>query len=335
VPRDADQRDTDQPDAVAKQQIGRGRNATAPHRIPLRGWFDIGLRLWKRLRSDRIGLIAAGVAFYGLLALFPGIAACVALAALWTDPAIIVSEITKIGALLPDAAATIVIDQATEVAGSQTGGLGLTAIIGFLIAFWSVSRGVRSLIDGLNIAYQEVERRSFIRLYLTTFALTLWLIIGFIMAVALATVIPAVLAYAHLGDEFEATIAQLRWVVMLVFTILGLELFYRIGPCRRAADWRWLTPGALLATALWLAGSAVFTWYVSNFTSYQESFGALGGVIILLIWLWLSAFVILFGAEVDAEIEAQTAVDSTVGPDRPIGKRGAVKADQLGSVKKP
>ena len=271
---------------------------------PLAGWFSDRTRT--RLGRRRPWMLAAalplGVAFYALLALFPGIAACIAIAGLLVDPAVVVDNIETIGSLLPPSAAELIVSQAAEVAGSQNGGLGLTALVALALAFWSVSRGVRSLIQGLNIAYREPERRGILSMMTVSFVLTIWLILGFLMAVFLWTVLPAVLFFVSFTDQFEFIVNGASWVVLILFSVVGLTLFYRVAPSRRPPVRGLVTPGAVLATALWLAGSSGFAQYIANFGTYQESFGALAGVMILLIWLWLSAFIVLFGAEVDAVI---------------------------------
>lgn len=273
-----------------------------PQRPKWRRWIGFLSQLARRVQNDNIGLIAAGVAFYGLLALFPGIAACIAIAGLVIDPVVVVDNIQSIGALLPPAAAELVVTQATDVAGQQDRGLGITALIALALAFWSVSRGVRSLIQGLNIAYRTAERRGIFGMMAVSFLLSIWLILGFLMAVILWTVLPALLFFVAFSDRFETIVNGASWVVLILFTIIGLTLFYRIAPARRPPLTGWITPGALLATVLWLAGSSLFAQYIAWFGTYQESFGALAGVMILLIWLWLSAFIVLFGAEIDAVI---------------------------------
>ena len=241
----------------------------------------------------------------------------------------IVARIEAIAALVPRAAAEIIIDQATAVTGSQEGGLGLAAILGLGLAIWSASRGVGSLIEGINVAYDETEDRGFLVLTATRVALTLFLVTGMIAGLGATIILPSILQLLALGPTAELVIGLARWAALIVLTILGLGVLYRFAPSRRPAQWRWLSPGAVLATILWIAGSAGFAVYVQNFGSYQETFGALAGVIILLMWLWISALLILLGAELNAEAEAQTRTDTTVGDPMPMGRRGAVKADTL------
>jgi len=310
-------------------QANTGRMAQRPRGIPLRGWKDILLRVWNEMGTDHLGLIAAGVAFYGLLALFPAITALMALGGLIFEASEIVARIEAIAALVPRAAAEIIIDQATAVTGSQEGGLGLAATLGLGLAIWSASRGVGSLIEGINVAYDETEDRGFLVLTATRVALTLFLVTGMVAGLGATIILPSILQLLALGPTAELVIGLARWAALIVLTILGLGVLYRFAPSRRPAQWRWLSPGAVLATILWIAGSAGFAVYVQNFGSYQETFGALAGVIILLMWLWISALLILLGAELNAEAEAQTRIDTTVGDPMPMGRRGAVKADTL------
>lgn len=310
----------------------RGRSASRPFDIPVRGWKDIALRVKDEVSEDRVGLIAAGVAFYGLLAIFPGIAALMAIAGLVTEPAAIVDQLNRLLGVLPEQAATIILDQAREVAGSDKGGLGLAAFFGLLIAIYSASKGVASLMQGLNVAYDEDETRGFFKLTLVKLALTVGLIVGFSLVLAGLLALPAALAALQLGALPETIAALIRWPVLLLVAISGIAALYRWAPSRENAEWRWITPGAALACVLWIVGSGGFAFYVQNFGSYNETFGTLGGVVVMLMWLWLSAYIVIVGAEVDAEIEAQTRRDTTTGAHEPMGERGAEKADTLGEA---
>jgi len=288
------------------------------------------LRVYGRIMEDNIGLIAAGVAFYGLMGLFPGIAALMAIGGLMLEPSVVATEIQQLVAILPTEAAQIIIDQATEVAGSHEGGLGLAVIIGLATALYSSSRGVASLIQGINVAYGERETRGFLSVLAMTLVLTLFLIIGLVVTVAAIIALPIVIGFLPLGALAEDLVLILRWPIVTGMVILALAVLYRWGPCRNPPKWRWATPGAVLACLLWILGTFGFGFYVGNFGSYNETFGTLGGVVILMLWMWLSAFIVLLGAEFDAEMEAQTRKDSTIGPPRPMGQRGATKADELG-----
>jgi membrane protein len=305
-----------------------GRFARSPWSIPLRGWWDILVRSWKELNEDHLGLISAGIAFYGLLALFPALAVTVALVGLFTQPSDLVAILSEVSRFAPREATEIIIGQFTEIAGSRSSGLGLTALFGLVLALWSASRGMMSLIEGLNVCYDEDEKRGIVMLNLEALALTIIAIAGFIVGIGAAVGIPAVLAFSD--ADGLGWLPMLRWPILAAGVAFGLAVIYRYGPSRENARWRWLTPGAIAGTLLWVAGTALFSWYASSFASYNQTFGTLGGAVVLLMWLWLSAYAVLIGAELNSEIEAQTARDSTTGSPVPMGTRGATKADTLG-----
>ena len=308
----------------------RGRHADSPTDIPAKGWKDIAFRLKDEISEDRVGLIAAGVAFYGLLALFPAITALLAIGGLLVEPNQIINQLSALSGIVPEAAMNIVTEQATAVAGSREGGLGLAALLGIGLAVYSASKGMGSLMDGMNVAYDEQEERGFIRLKLETLGLTLFLIFGLLVAVAAMIGIPILLNIFNFGAFAEMAATVIIVAIILALSLVGLAVLYRYGPSRDAPEFQWVSPGAIAACIIWLIGSAGFAFYVANFGSYNESFGALGGVVVLLMWLWISAFIVMLGAELNAEMEAQTRYDTTVGRDLPMGERDASKADQLG-----
>lgn len=314
--------------------MSRGRNAETPTDIPALGWKDIVFRVKDEIAADRVGLIAAGVAFYGLLALFPAITALVAISGLLVEPSQIVDQLESLSGLMPEEVITIVTKQATAVAGSREGGLGLAALFGVLVALYSASKGMASLIEGINVAYDEEEKRGFVRLKLVTFALTLFLMIGLLVALLATLGLPAVLAVLEFGAVFEFLMTAGLWIGLFCLTVFGLSVLYRYAPSRDEPEWKWASPGAVISCLIWVVASAGFAFYVGNFGSYNESFGTLAGVIVLLMWFWISAFIILLGAELNAEMEAQTRVDTTKGPDAPMGSRDAVKADTLGEAER-
>ena len=309
---------------------GRGRRADSPVEIPVRGWWDILKRVKDEITSDSVGLIAAGVAFYGLLAIFPAIAVIMAIAGLLAEPATVTAQLSEVSRLLPTEAAEIILEQAKSVTSSEDAGLSLAAVIGFFLALYSSSKGMDSLITGINIAYEEKETRGFIKRKMLVLGLTLFGIALAIVAFALMVIVPAILAIFNFGEIGETIAQWIRWPILFALAVTGIAVLYRWAPDRADAKWRWITPGATAACILWIIGTAAFAIYVRNFSSYNETFGTLGGVVILLMWLWLTAFIVLLGAEFDAEMEAQTRKDSTTGPSEPMGQRGAVKADSLG-----
>ncbi len=317
---------------AALAQPGRGRDATSPFGIPLRGWVDITKRLFSKVAEDNVLLIAAGVAFYGVLAVFPTITAMMAFIGLLYSPGELVAALQGASQLVPPDVSRIIFAQAEAVAGVSDGGLTLSLALSLLLALWSSSNGVGSLIQGVNIAYDQRERRSYLQFKIRALIMTLFMIFNMIIAITLVIVVPVILAFAAITPDMARLIQLIAYVPLGIIFIAGVTALYRWGPDRARAKWRWLTPGAMLASVMWLAASVGFSYYVQTFGSYNETFGSIAGVIVLLMWLWLSALVILIGAEVNAEIEAQTARDSTIGPREPMGHRNAVKADELGRV---
>ncbi|MCL3880731.1 YihY/virulence factor BrkB family protein [Marivita sp. GX14005] len=313
--------------------MSRGRDATHPSHIPLKGLLDVAMRMWYKQFSQNLGVIAAGIAFYGLLSLFPAITAAVAFAGVFLEPSMLIDNSEAIAAMLPPAAAQIVWDQLEEVANADNSTLSFAALLAISVTLYSASRAVATLIAGLNIIYGEREKRNFFKVKFLTIVLTMCLIAVLILAILIVAAIPILAAVFDESGHIDDAVMLMRWPVLFVMGVAGINILYRYGPDRRSAKWRWLTPGAVVACALWVASSYGFSLYVQSFGYYNKTFGALGGVIVLLTWLWLSAFVVLIGALLDAELEAQTAKDSTIGKDRPMGQRGAVKADTLGPVR--
>jgi len=306
-----------------------GREAGSPLAMPRAGWRDILIRTYRRVNRDRIDIVAASAAFWALLALFPTIAAVIALWAFVLEPASMRDQISALSQPLPDEAAELVNERAAEIAAREAvAGYGAMIAIGF--ALWTASAATKTLMEGLNAAYDERERRGFLRFNATALLLTFGILAGFVVSVLAIVVIPAALALQPWLDWTAVLVDWMRWPVMAVFAILGLATLYRFGPSRRNARWRWVSLGAVVATVLWIFASLGFSLYVRHFAAYNQFYGTLGGVAVLMIWFWLTAWIVLFGAELNSEIEHQTRRDSTVGRPRPMGERGAVKADTLG-----
>jgi membrane protein len=316
-------------DEDAHGSTERGRTAERPSDIPAPGWKDILYRTKDELADDHVSVIAAGVAFFGLLATFPAIAATISIAGLFVDPMTVERTLEQWFAGLPQGAGDILQEQARNVAAQGSTSLGWAALLGLVIALYGASKGMKTLMEGMNVAYDEDEKRGFIRLTLTALALTVLLIVGLLVAVGCTLALPLVLERTGL----PSALAYLSWPVMAVIAIGGLAVLYRYGPSREQPEWRWVTPGATIAIVVWMAGTLAFSLYVQNFGSYNETYGALGGIIVLLTWLWLSAYIVLLGAELDSEIEHQTHKDTTTGPSEPMGQRGAVMADTVGETK--
>lgn len=313
-------------------ESGRGRRALSPVDIPLNGWRDIAWRVYAEIGNDRLLAVAAGVVFYGLLALFPAITALVSSYALFADAATIGKHLTFAAALMPAGAFGIVEEQVTRIAQTGGGQLGSAFIVGLLLAIWSANAGMKAMIDALNVIYGETEKRSFIMLNLLSLTMTLGALAFLLIAIGAVVVLPLLFSWLGIESWGQWAIALLRWPAIMVVIALALAVLYRYGPSRHEAKWRWLSVGAVAATLLWIAGSALFSWYLSNFADYNATYGSLGAGIGLMMWLWLTSIAVLIGAELNAEIEHQTARDSTVGHTKPLGVRGAVMADTVGEA---
>ena len=309
---------------------GRGRDAITPQHIPWRGWKDILLRTYQEIQDDRLLALAAGVVFYSLVALFPAIAAGVSSYALVADASTIGKHLSLLANVVPGGTLDLLGNEITRIATKSDGRLTLGFVIGFLIALWSANAGMKAIFDALNIIYDEQEKRSFVWLNLVSLFFTFCAIVGALLAVGAVVVFPLILAAFGLSSFDKPLIGLLRWPVMFGLLLLGLGVLYRYGPSRREAKWRWISAGSMFAATAWLLVSSLFSWYLANFANYNATYGSLGAVVGLMMWMWFSTIVVLVGAELNAEIEHQTARDSTVGPEKPLGVRGAVVADTVG-----
>jgi membrane protein len=308
-----------------------GISADTAAGIPAVGWRQVLRRAWRETKADGIPLMAAGVAFYSFVALFPGLIAAATLYGLVADPVQVEEQIRSLSAALPPESAALIADQMREITSTPNRALGVGFVVGLLGALFTASGAVFNLIKAINLAYDEEETRGLVRLRALALLLTLGAIVFLVVAVGVVAVLPLVLGQIGLGGIGQTVVAVLRWVGLLVFVPAALALLYRYAPDRNDARFSWVSIGAVVATLLWVVGSVGFSVFVSNFGSYGETYGALAGVVVLLLWLFLTAFVVLLGAEINSEAEQQTAQDSTVGPPQPLGQRGAVKADSIPS----
>jgi membrane protein len=315
---------------ASAREYGRGRDATAPWQIPLRGWKDILWRTYQQVSENRLLAVAAGMVFYGLLALFPAITAVVSLYGLFANAATINDYLSSTAVVLPAAAIDVVHEQIVRLTSNSSTKLGFAFISGIVIALWSANAGMKSLIDALNVVYGEKEKRGFFTLNVISLTFTLGVIILVLLGLGAVVILPLVLSHLGLADVADRLFRYTRWPILLAAVIVGLATIYRFGPSRRLARWQWLSVGTLLATAAWMVSSALLSWYLSGYAHYDVTYGSLGTGIGLMMWMWLSAIVVLFGAQLNSEIEHQTARDSTVADDRPLGGRGAVMADNVG-----
>jgi membrane protein len=321
-----------QRDGFAREQSqhGRGRFSRNPLRIPWAGWKDILWRTYLRTGEDRLFAVAAGVVFFGLLAVFPAITALVSSYGLFANPSTVGANLQSLALMLPDGSFQIVQDQIARVLDKGNTALGATFLFGFGLAIWSANAGVKAIIDALNVVYEEREKRGFIRLNLLSLTFTSCGIAALLLMVSAVVAVPLALDRVGLAPESQLIISLTRWPLMLATLLATLGVLYRFGPSRREARWEWLSVGTIAAAMLWIAGSALLSWYLSNFGNYNATYGSLGAAIGLMMWMWMSAIIVLCGAELNSEIEHQTVRDTTVGRPRPLGARGAVMADTLG-----
>jgi membrane protein len=309
---------------------GRGRQAEQPQQIPPRGWKEIALRLKTEIKQDQVPLLAAGVAFYTLLSLFPAIIAAVSIYGLVANPDTVRSQLERLTQLLSPQTAEILGEQIKQITASAGGALGLATVLGILTAVWSASSGMKALITGVNMAYDETETRKFLKLRGLALLLTLGAMVLMGIALLLIVVFPAVTNDWPTALRWTASI--LRFVLLAALLVVGLAVLYRYAPDRDEPKWSWVSWGSGIATLLWVVASLAFSFYVGHFGNYNKTYGALAGIIILLLWLWLTAFVVLVGAELNTEMELQTARDTTAGPERPLGEREAHAADHVAAA---
>ena len=321
---------TDEETRQRAGEPGRGRNAGRPFSIPWKGWKDILVRIYNSFFEDRVMLIAAGATFYILLALFPAIAVFVSLYGIVADPATISGHIAFIDQFLPPAGTEILESQLKRLAGQDTASLSVGFITGLLFSLWSANNGIKTLFEAMNVAYGEQEKRSFLKLNAVAFCFTMGAVILGVLLIAAIGVVPAVMAVFGLSSFTDVLIASLRWPVVFVLIVFGIGMIYRYGPSRTRARWSWVLFGATLTAVVALVASIGFSWYLQNFADYNATYGSLGAVIGFMMWVWISSLIFVVGAEINAEMEHQTAVDTTEPPPKPIGTRGARVADTLG-----
>jgi len=310
-----------------------GRRAESPTEIPAPGWKDIAWRTYQQIGEDRLLAVSAGVVFYGLLALFPAITALVSSYALIANPSTINDHLSLLAGVLPEGTYSIIQDQIGRVLAKGDVKLSAAFAFSLLLALWSANGGMKAIIDALNVVYDEEEKRSFVKLNAVSLAFTLGSLVAILTAIGLVVAVPIVLSTIGLGAVGDAVLRFGRWPALAAIVVVGLAVLYRYGPSRRTPKWKWISVGSVLATATWLAGSALLSYYLSNYGNYDATYGSLGAAIGLMMWMWMSTIVILFGAELNSEIEHQTKQDSTTAGGAPIGTRGAKVADTVGRAK--
>jgi membrane protein len=314
----------------AARPEGRGRNAERPRDIPARGWKEIALRVKEEVKADHTSLSAAGVAFFGFLAAVPALAATVSIYALVADPGQVQARVESLFGALPEEAQALLTSQLESIIEQSGGALGLSVVVGILLSLWAASSGMAHLVEAVNAAYDEEETRGMVKRRGLALLFTVGAVLFVVATVGAISVLPALLDRTGLGGPARWALNLLVWPVIAIGFAVGLSLLYRFAPDRDEPRWRWVSWGSVVAVLIWLVGSLAFRFYAANFGSYNETYGSLAAVVLLLLWLFLTSFVVLLGAQVNAEMEHQTARDTTVGREQPMGQRRAVVADNLG-----
>ncbi|WP_233520533.1 YihY/virulence factor BrkB family protein [Flocculibacter collagenilyticus] len=303
--------------------------AKLPHRLPLKAWFAVAMNTFKKIQKDNLNLVAAGVAFYFLLAIFPMLFAFVSIYGFFSSPGDIAGHVEQLIGLLPEASREIILEQITEITSKSDKTLTISAVLSFLLALWGGSKGAKALVIALNISYSEGTKRSFIKLIFINLVITTATIGLLISALAIISILPIALDSLGFQHDTDIAVKLISWPLLALLFNFGLASLYRYGPHRRSPKWRWVTPGSILASVLWIGASYGFSYYVSHFARYNETYGSLGSVIVLMLWLLLTAYIIILGAEVNAAIEHHNTQDTTEGEPKEMGKRGAHVADTL------
>jgi membrane protein len=322
------------PGAPSERELP-GIHAEKPTQIPWRGWKQIVKRAWAEHKADNMPIIGGGVAFFGFLAIFPGLIALISIYGLVASPETVTQQIEDLSTQLPDEAAQLIGEQLTSIAANSGRALTVGLVVSILAALWSASGGVGNLVTAVNIAYDEVETRNFLKLRTLSLGLTLGAVAFVIVAFGLLAVVPVVLDALPLGIVGTILAHVVRWTLLLAMFAGSLAVVYRAAPDRDAPRFRWVSLGAVVATVLWALVSVGFSLYVDNFGSYDKTYGTIAGVIVLMLWLYLTCYLVLLGAEINSEAEHQTAQDTTKGEPEPMGSRDATMADSLPDPPEP
>jgi membrane protein len=312
-----------------------GLHAEKPTEIPWAGWKQIVKRSWAEHKADNMPIIGGGVAFFGFLAVFPALIALISIYGLVASPETVARQVEDLSAQLPDDAARLIGQQLDSIVQNSGGALTVSLIVSVLAALWSASGGMGNLITAVNLAYDEVETRNFVKLKALSLLLTLGGIIFVLVTFGLVAVVPAVIDELPLGVVGTVLAQVVRWVLLLGVFAGSLAVLYRVAPDRDAPRFRWVSLGAVVVTVIWALVSVAFSLYVNNFGSYDKTYGAIAGVIVLMLWLYLTCYLVLLGAEINSEVEHQTAHDTTTGEPQPMGTRDAKMADTLPESPEP
>ena len=315
---------------AAAPSSNRGRTAKKPEEIPPRGWWDISWRVLKRLGTDNVTLVAGGLAMYTLLSVFPGLTAALSIYGMFASPETVIQQMKSFSGVLPPGVWNIFNTQLQTLASHQNSTLSIAAAISLVIALWSARSAMSALMTATNIAYGEKEKRNYFVQILISLGLTVGAVSAFLLMLTLGVAVPVALKILGTRPWVQWIVDGLQWILVWAFAVVGLSVIYRYGPAREPARWHWITWGSGIAAALWLGASAIFALYVGDFANYGKTYGALGGVIALLMWFYLSSIFVVLGAEINAEMERQTTKDTTEGAPEPMGRRGAYAADTVG-----
>jgi membrane protein len=277
--------------------------APAPAPAAPRGWWAMAKLVFWNISDHRLMTEAAGITFYALLAIFPALGAMVSLYGLFADPHTVSEHLTAVSGFVPGGGMDIISDQVKVLASNNGSALTFGLVLGLATSLWSANAGMKALFDSLNVVYSEPERRSYLVRTALSMALTVGGLVFVLVAIGGVVALPVVLAFVGLSSETDLLLRLARWPALLVVLALFLAVIYRFGPSRLYAKWRWITGGSMFATLVWVAGSVAFSWYVSNFGSYNKTYGSLGAAVGFMTWIWLSATVVLVGAELDCVLE--------------------------------
>jgi membrane protein len=318
--------------SVSKEgESGRWRVAEAPSPIRARRWKDILLGIYRSINEDRILLVAAGVTFYALLGIFPGLAALISVYGLFADPASVGSHLDTMASLAPGGAIDVLREEMTRLAEQGGTTLGVSFLVSLVISLWTANSGIKASFDALNIVYGEEEKRGILKLNAVTLLFTVGVVAFILLSLGAVVALPVALNYLPLPNVTAVLIQFGRWPILFVLVTLALEVLYRYGPSHSEPRWRWVSWGSVVAAIAWLVASVLFSWYVANFGSYNKTYGSLGAIIGFMTWIWISIIVVLVGAKLNAEMERRTARDTTAGRPELLGGRGAGMADRVGS----
>ncbi|HEX3018942.1 MAG TPA: YihY/virulence factor BrkB family protein [Chitinispirillaceae bacterium] len=316
----------------SSNEDNHGILAKTPAEIPKRGWYDIFKRVTKEISKDNISIIAAGVAFYSFLAIFPAIAATISIYGLLIDPQTVQQQLSSVTEILPKQATSLMQSQLNQITKGSSTALSWGLVFSILLSIWSANSGTSALFQGINIAYDEQNKRGLIKNTALTLLFTFLGIVMAIICISLVIGLPAFADKLGFPGSLMTTIMWSRWILLAGLIILSLAALYRYAADRKNPKWQWVSWGSVIATFCWIGGSLLFSYYVNNFSNYNATYGSLAAVVILLFWFYLSIYFILLGAEINSEIEHQTEIDSTIGKQQPMGKRGAHQADDLGEA---